>query len=230
VTHSPQAQPTVAEQVAEILRAEIQRGQLAPGVPLRQNEIAARLAVSSTPVREAFQILERTGLVVREGRRGTRVFRPSVTDLVNGYQVRIALESTAAGLAARRLTRETRENLAATVARMHREPVPQADYLLLNAEFHAQIARSSGNPHLAELIVAEQAATASYISFLGIDPSSAHEASEEHEAILAAIARGDSRAASAAMRAHLEARANALHSRLEKAAADSPETTSAGVV
>ncbi|WP_326793519.1 MULTISPECIES: GntR family transcriptional regulator [unclassified Streptomyces] len=223
MTDAARTRPTVAEQVAKILRDEIQHGQLAPGSPLRQNEIAARLRVSSTPVREAFQILERSGLVVREGRRGVQVFRPSVSDLVNGYEVRIALESMAAGLAAERLTNAAHEHLAATVARMHQEPVPPDEYLRLNADFHAQIARGSGNPRLEELVITEQAAVATYISFLGVDPSSAHEAQEEHEAVLYAIARGDSAGAVEAMRLHLQKRVNALRIRLSGAAENDQE-------
>lgn len=214
MTDPRRTQPTVAEQVADRLRSEIQTGKLAAGEPLRQNEVAARLGVSSTPVREAFQILERSGLVGREGRRGVRVFRPSIADLVHGYEVRIALEAMAAGLAAERLSSDARARLVSSVDQMHREPISQEEYLRLNADLHAQIAHGSGNPRLEELIVTEHAATSTFISFLGVDASRAHDADDEHMAIIDAIMRNDAVGAAEAMRLHLRARVDALRIRL----------------
>ena len=143
----PALQMTVAARVADQLRSEIRQGALDAGMPLRQNEIASRLGVSSTPVREAFQILERMGLVVREGRRGVRVFRPSMQDLVNGYEVRGALESMAARMAALRLSEPELAAIADTMRVMHAPRVSQKKFLQLNAQFHAQIGTASGNAH-----------------------------------------------------------------------------------
>ncbi|WP_225636635.1 GntR family transcriptional regulator [Streptomyces solaniscabiei] len=214
MTKEAPTQPTMAERVADILRREIQQRSLEPGAPLRQNEVAARLGVSSTPVREAFQILERAGLVVREGRRGVRVFEASARDLINTFEVRVALESTAARLATNRMTEADRTYLGDIMKRMHAGDVPAGRYVELNAELHAHIARSSGNAHLEHLIIVEQAATATYIAFLGVDPSSAHEAHEEHTSIYVAIRDGDADAAAEAMRSHLVARLDALQKRL----------------
>ena len=211
----PALQMTVAARVAEQLRTEIRQGALDAGMPLRQNEIALRLGVSSTPVREAFQILERLGLVVREGRRGVRVFRPSMQDLINGYDVRGALESAAARMAALRLSEAELESIAATMQVMHAPRVSQETFLQLNARFHGQIAVASGNTRLAELIIAEQAATTSFVAFLGVDTSSAREAHSEHATIVEAIKDRDADAADAAMRDHLQTRVFALRSRLE---------------
>jgi DNA-binding GntR family transcriptional regulator len=210
----PALQMTVAARVADQLRAEIRQGALDAGMPLRQNEIASRLGVSSTPVREAFQILERMGLVVREGRRGVRVFRPSMQDLVNGYEVRGALESMAARMAALRLSEPELAAIADTMRVMHAPRVSQKTFLQLNAQFHAQIGTASGNARLAELIVAEQSSTTSFVAFLGVDASSAREAHGEHAAIVAAIAARDADAAGEAMLAHLATRVSALQARL----------------
>lgn len=206
---------TVAARVAEQLRAEIRQGALAAGEPLRQNDIAARLGVSSTPVREAFQILERLGLVEREGRRGVRVFRPSKQNLLDAYEVRGGLESLAASLAAGRLDDSALAAITTTMDQMHAAGVSQSSFLRLNAEFHAQIARGSGNERLANLVSAEQAATASFVAFLGVDQASADEARGEHAAILSALAARNAAAAAATMSAHLIARAAALGARLD---------------
>ncbi|MFE4668778.1 GntR family transcriptional regulator [Streptomyces sp. NPDC056716] len=206
---------TIAQRVAEQLRSEIRQGILAAGEPLRQNDVAARLGVSSTPVREAFHLLERMGLVEREGRRGVRVFSPSMRDLVEGYEVRGGLEAQAARLAAVRLSDQALASLGEIMGRMHRPGVEQQEFIRLNAEFHALIAQASGNARLAKLVAAEQAATSSFVAFLGVDASSAEEAHAEHAAVLAALEARDADAAAAAMSAHLYARVEALESRLE---------------
>ncbi len=208
---------TVASRVAEHLRSEIRRGVLPAGAPLRQNEVASRLGVSSTPVREAFQMLERQGLVTREGRRGVQVVRPSTRDLMNTYEVRGALEGLAARLAAVQLSDAQIAEITKTMRQMHSPRVAQDAFLRLNTLFHTQIAQGCGNARLADLIVAEQASTTSFVVFLGVDPSSAHEAEGEHQAILDALAARDAPAAALAMSTHLVARVDALRERLDAA-------------
>ena len=207
---------TVASRVADRLRTEIRRGVLLAGAPLRQNEVAERLGVSSTPVREAFQMLEREGLVTREGRRGVQVVRPSSRDLINAYEVRGALEGLASRLAAVQLTDQGIAALRQTVTSMHAQDVAQETFLRLNTLFHTQIAQASGNGRLADLIVVEQAATTSFVVFLGVDATSAHEAEGEHRAILDALAARDPDRAADAMSAHLVARLGQLCVRLDE--------------
>ncbi len=228
MTDSAPLHLTVASRVAERLRTEIRQGVLAAGTPLRQNEIAARLGVSSTPVREAFQMLERQGLVSREGRRGVQVFRPSSRDLINTYEVRGALEGLASRLAAGRLTETQVKAISKTMKQMHAPKVAQDAFLRLNTQFHTQIAQGCGNARLADLIVAEQASTTAFVVFLGIDQASAHEAEGEHQAILDALAARDAPAAALAMSAHLVARLDALRTRLD--VAGEPEDQAASAV
>lgn len=208
-------QETVAERVAQHLADEIRRGLLTAGQPLRQNDIAARLGVSSTPVREAFHILERIGLVEREGRRGVRVFRPSVKDVTEVYAVREALESRAASLAAERLSAEALATIRKIMNQMHRAGVTQDEFLRLDTEFHVHIARSSGNSRLASLVESEKAATTSFVTFLGVSWSDADDAQDEHAAIVAALERHDPEGAASAMADHLRIRAKALRTRLD---------------
>ncbi len=91
---------TMAEQIAAALREEIVNGQLAAGTRLRQNEIAQRFGVSTTPVREAFGLLQSDGLVQIDPHRGVRVFLPAIQDLIEHYEIRMALEMLAAEKAA----------------------------------------------------------------------------------------------------------------------------------
>ena len=90
---------TASEAVSERLRAEIQRGDLPPGTRLRQGEVAARFGVSTTPVREAFALLQAQGLVRIDPHRGAIVFLPTAKDAQELYEIRIALETLAIGRA-----------------------------------------------------------------------------------------------------------------------------------
>ena len=96
--------PTRAGAVAEKLRRLIQSGEIAPGSRLRQNELAERFGVSTTPVREAFAELAREGIVRLDAHRGATVFRPSLDELIEIYEIRGALEPLATELAAARAT------------------------------------------------------------------------------------------------------------------------------
>ena len=214
MTASSSLHKTVAERMADQLRDEIRAGSLPGGQPLRQNDIAARFGVSSTPVREAFHILERAGLVERDARRGVRVFKPSISDLTDAYEVREGLESLAARFAAERATVQHLQSLARTMDLMHSQGVAPEEFVRLNAQFHTSIAAASGNARLARLVASEQAATASFIQFLGVDRSSAEEAHAEHAQVLEALQARDPHAASEAMAAHLRTRASALRARL----------------
>src|SRR3954449_91752 len=97
---------TVAGQVAEHLKAEILAGERAPGSRLPQVEIARKLAVSTTPVREALAMLQREGLVRLHPQRGAVVFLPTGGDLREHYEIRGALEGLAAAKAAERFQPE----------------------------------------------------------------------------------------------------------------------------
>jgi DNA-binding GntR family transcriptional regulator len=204
---------TIAEDVAAELREEIRSGALKPGDPLPQNDTAERLQVSVTPVREAFGILEREGLVQRIHQRGVVVFRPTLADLAACFDIRSALEALAAQRAAEQLTDDDLERLRELLDEMA-GPHDDARYLELNAAFHERIERAAGIARLTDLIVDQRGATNTYLMFLGGEPASFTDTEHEHEAILAALVSRDPAAASAAMYEHLQARKRALLARL----------------
>ncbi|WP_225636626.1 GntR family transcriptional regulator [Streptomyces solaniscabiei] len=211
---------SVVDRIAEQLKHEIAAGTLPAGSRLVQGEIAARLGVSGTSVREAFYVLEHEGLISWDGRRGVRVFQPSVADLVEVYGIRAALESLAVSIATPILTARELEGLAGLLARMERLGESDRDqFVALNAEFHASVARASGQQKLIRLIDAQQTATSAYIRFLGGVVSESIERSNlEHRLIYTAILAGDPGLAAAAMESHLSARAAALQERIEPSA------------
>src|ERR1700747_1182118 len=98
--------PTRAAAVADGIREMIRSGELPPGTHLRQTDFAERFGVSTTPVREAFVALAREGLVTQDAHRGVVVFRPSLQELDEIYEIRIALEPLATEIAAKQLSED----------------------------------------------------------------------------------------------------------------------------
>ena len=197
---------TRAAAVTRELRTLILSGQIPPGNHLRQAEIARRFGVSTTPVREAFVALAREGLVRRDAHRGVVVFSPSLTELAEIYEMRAALESLATELSAATLSARELAAIARVVERM-RDAEPRR-CAVLNAELHTRIYAACGRPRLVELIDELRDAASSYqdisLSVEGYDGPYRDQVQREHEAILAALRRGDPKAAGGAVRAHLE--------------------------
>jgi DNA-binding GntR family transcriptional regulator len=193
---------TTAKVVAERLREEIQTGSLAPGTRLRQNDVAKRFGVSTTPVREAFAQLQAEGLVRIDPHRGAVVFHPSVDDVLEFYEIREALESLAVARAIPKLDAGTAEELADLIERMRHAEDPRA-WLRLNDEFHLRLYESAGRPRLSALIDNLRDASAPYIHMFVASRPLNERANEEHQEVLDACVAGNVRAAERAIREHL---------------------------
>ena len=106
----PFAGPQIPGLVQHILD-RIDLGQLNPGDLLDEAELSETHGVSRTPVREAILYLEALGLVRRLPRKGAAIFRPTLEEFLAILEVHAKLEGQAAGLAARRLSRQGAEDL-----------------------------------------------------------------------------------------------------------------------
>jgi len=218
---------TTAKVVADRLRVEIQHGALAPGTRLRQNEVAKRFGVSTTPVREAFAQLQAEGLVRIDPHRGAVVFHPTVDDLLEFYEIREALESLAVSHAIPRLEADTVRELESMIARMRRAEDAR-DWLRLNDEFHLRLYASAGRPRLSALIDSLRDASAPYIHMFVASRPLSQRANDEHQAILDACVARDVNAARRAIREHLRHASRDLATFLgaqeERARGEEPES------
>jgi DNA-binding GntR family transcriptional regulator len=185
---------TRSEAVAAELRRLIQSGELAPGARLRQAEIAARFGMSTTPVREAFMILAREGVVRQDAHRGVVVFEASLDELTETYEIREVLEGLAAELAAGKLTDEDLAALDSIVEEM-RSAKP-ARYVELNREFHRRIYGAAGRPRLFEMIeqLRDLSRSYNYMTVQQYDPAYRDQVQREHEAINETLHKGSKRA------------------------------------
>lgn len=215
---------TRAGAVADELRRLIQSGDLMPGTRLRQLDIARRYSVSTTPVREAFSILLREGLVRHDPHRGVVVFLPSTADIRENYEIRGVLEPLAVELASPLMTAAHFDRLEALLKEM-RDAVDAQDITLygveLNPRFHASIYDITGRPRLVEMISNLRDAASAYIRMTERRQTAQDIAisQTQHEAIAQALVARKARKAAAMMREHLEYNAAQIFAGLKEAVA-----------
>lgn len=195
---------TITEAVAAHLRSEIQTGRQPPGTPLRQNEVAKRFGVSTTPVREALALLAAEGLLKIDRYRGAVVFMPTREDLQNAYEIRESLEMLAIEKATPKLTEEKLDELGGVLAEMQVTDDVER-WMQLNDEFHMGLYACNGNDRLSALIASQRDACSMYIRMHVSHPAQREEMNEQHSAILAACRSRDVARARGAARVHLEA-------------------------
>lgn len=140
--------------VFKTLREAILRGDLKPGERLMELQLAAKLGVSRTPIREAIRMLQQEGLAVTIPRRGAEVAAMTEKDMEDVLQVREALEILAVQLASEKITKEQiaelEERLKAfeqAVETAEVKQIAQSDI-----DFHDLIYTAAENPRLVVLL------------------------------------------------------------------------------
>ena len=182
----------LVDEVTARVRDMIVSGQFAPGAKLSESVLAAELAVSTTPVREAIAALRNEGLVHVKPQSGTYVFALSAEDLDQLCALRATLEPEAVRLALQRPDCRLGEDLAAIVARMEsasaRADVQQC--LALDTSFHQAIIDAAGNPYFARSYTLVSGKMAAMRYKLGRDSRHMGRAMAEHAQIADLILRG----------------------------------------
>lgn len=188
----------------------VDRGDLSPGHRLVETELAERLGMSRTPVREALQRLEAHGIVARDG-RSLKVASLDHDQLGELYEVRGHVEGLAAKLAARHAAPEEIEVLREMVE-ADRALVDDAVALAVaNRRFHRQLHRASHNRYLSQMLESMRRSLV-LLSTTTLGHAGRGEiAVAEHDRIVAAIEARDEAAAQAAAEAHIS---NAYRMRL----------------
>ena len=186
------------------IRAAIREGLLLPGIRLTETELAARVGVSRTPVREAIARLEMEGLLTREPRRGLSVTQPDHAQVVELYVMREILEGAAARLAAQHAT-DTELDAMAELVEAEPAAFGEAGRLAeINLRLHGMLYLAAHNRYLLRSLE-QLAATIALLPSLLTQEGRAAAAHAEHLAMLEALRRRDGEAAEAAARAHARA-------------------------
>ncbi len=185
--------------VAALIRELVITGELGPGEQLRQRDLALRFGVSQTPVREAMRRLESEGLLVCDTHRGFTVVTPGDGRVEEDFQIRAALESLGAALAARKIDADGLARLRGLNEQMRALADDDPRYAELNREFHFTVYSCARSPLLLSLMRLLWASLHG-----GPRVSRTHaEPAREHDEILAALADADAPAASARTYQHI---------------------------
>jgi DNA-binding GntR family transcriptional regulator len=191
--------------ICRALRHAIIEQALAPGAKLPEDAIGERFGASRTIVRAALGQLAAEGLVELRRNRGASVATPAWEEARDTFEVRLGLERLVMERLAGRLSGDEIRRLEAHVeqeerARGNDEPLS----IRLATEFHIVLAEMTGSAVLARY-VGELSSRCGLILALYSRPHSSECAVNEHRALIAALAAGDARRASALMDEHLEA-------------------------
>lgn len=201
---------TKKDVVVEIIREAILSGELEPGERLLQDELAERLNISPTPVREALRQLEAEGILDHSPHKGVRVAEVKLEEVQEIYLIRSELEALAMRLAIPHLDDSDIQRLRALQAQIegHIEKDQLRELRKPNYEFHMLIYEAAGMPQLYRII--RNLWTKFPWDTLHVLPGRAPESAEEHRRLIQAINGGDAELAGQRMQEHIEHGATAL--------------------
>jgi GntR family transcriptional regulator, transcriptional repressor for pyruvate dehydrogenase complex len=214
---------SLVEQLVAEVRGQISAGHLAEGQQLpTEARMAAEFGVSRPLLREALAELRAEGFVETVNGRGTFVRHPTESDLADAlvrqlqmtgrepeltadhlYEARRAIEISAAGLAAQRVTPELTQTLESLLQAMTDSAGDAAAYTAADVGFHIAIARATENPLFPALLAPIVTMIVKGMFSSHGTPDAVRLGIEAHGKVLRAIRRGQPEAASRAMAAHL---------------------------
>ncbi len=192
--------------VFKTLRQAILKGELEPGERLMEIQLAERLGVSRTPIREAIRKLELEGLVLMIPRRGAEVAKISEKNLRDVLEVRRSLEELAIDLACQRIQeeeletlREAQKEFAAAIAAGDAMEIAQTD-----EKFHEIIYSGTGNQKLMQILSNLREQMYRYRLEYIKDANKRQILLVEHEQILKALSLRHVQEAKLAVREHID--------------------------
>lgn len=207
---------TAGDMVYEKIRMAIISGEFLPGQHLVERDLALKLEVSRTPIREALRKLELENLVTTTAFKGVMVTDYSTIEVKEYFEIRAVLEGLAARLAAER---REEENLTVLTNCLERTVEAQQggnleDLIYWNDQFHIAISKTTGSKKLHEMIssLRQQINILRMTSLIG-RPIPNYE---EHEKIFWAIKRGYADVAEALMKHHVNMSRQSIVKQKEK--------------
>jgi len=198
----------LVENVYARIHSDIMSLKIPPNSRISVDSLVRELGVSQTPIREALSMLEGSGLVTKERFIGycaaPTLNRKQFEDL---YEIRLLVEPFGARRAAEKMRDRELTELGALALRMSAERANESregydQFAGQDADFHARIARGSGNELIVESL--SRLHTHLHIFRLRFHPEATKEAHVEHTAIMRALQKRKPKEAEAAMRTHIQ--------------------------
>ena len=201
---------TLAERVFNQLQDAIVRGELAPGAKITEPGLSKTYGISRGPLREAMRRLETHRLIERVPHVGARVVKLSMKELLELFDVREALESMAARLAARHMSTEEVDGLREVLAMHERQADLRSGEAYYQREgdldFHYRIVLGSHNRMLMTILCDDlYYLVRLYRTQFSASGARPQRAFVEHHRIVDAIEAGDEELAELLMRRHVSA-------------------------
>lgn len=198
--------------VFNTLREAILKGELKPGERLMELQLASKLGVSRTPIREAIRMLEQEGLAVTIPRKGAEVAKMTEKDMEDVLQIRDALDELAASIACEQITSEELEELKYTM-REFEEYTRTADVKRIaeaDVRFHDIIYKATRNPKLENMLNNLREQMYRYrVEYLK-DEKNYPVLIKEHSEIVEGLSKKNKEKLTAAMHEHVKNQANAV--------------------
>lgn len=184
------------------IRDAIVSSQFRPNHRLVEEELAAWLHVSRTPVREALLRLRQDGLVER--RRGWVVRDHAPQEILGIIEARAAAESSAAYLAAGRIDAATLDRLTALCDQMEAPVASHMELSPLNDEFHDTVTEASGNVLLMQFARRTRINYWNFTRPVVLGPDDDDLTAASHRALVRALRAGDADGAQRVVREHID--------------------------
>lgn len=204
--------------VFNTLREAILKGELQPGERLMELQLASKLGVSRTPIREAIRMLEQEGLAVTMPRKGAEVARMTLKDMEDVLEVREALDELAARIACAKINDEQLENLK-SIRDEFKKSLDSGDVKKIAEEdvrFHDAIYEATDNAKLIALTNNIREQMYRYrVEYLK-DKNNYPILIAEHDAIVNALEQRDKEMVTAEMHTHVVNQAVAVKAVIQK--------------
>ncbi|WNV83785.1 GntR family transcriptional regulator [Umezawaea sp. Da 62-37] len=201
---TPPLHLSLAGQTVDVLRELVLTGEIPPGERVNEVELAQRLGISRGPLREAIRHLSSEGLLVLVPNKGAHVPKADADEVRALFELRTALECAAAELAASRRTDRDVDRLREVCAESRRTHQTGARFpYRLDLAFHQALLDAARSPRIAEQVRLVQQRVVLLRAGLKDDPPHQQASLDDHDALVAAVATGDTHLANRVMRRHL---------------------------
>lgn len=197
----------LSKRAYEQLKAMAITYQLRPGERLAELDLAKRLKVSRTPIREALNRLVTEGFLTFTPNRGFQCRPLDAKEIFDLYEVRRSLEATAAALAVERASDEELEELGRFLARSRAVPEKTTviELVRFDEEFHERIAVLSRNGEMLR-ILQNINARIRFCRWIDMENGRRSTTQGEHAGVLAALKARDAKKCAEAMNSHISRR------------------------
>lgn len=206
---------SLTDEIADIVRERILKGEYEIGEKIKENQIASELRVSRTPIREAFKLLENEGLIDYIPNRGCFAKGFTKQDVEDIYAVREALEEMAVRWAVVRISENEIDEMEeqCDLMEFYTRKKDKKKVMEMNTSFHEVIYASAKSRFLAQVLRSYKDYIDKTRKSVFYEQSYLEAILQEHRAILEGIRERNEEKAVAAMARHLErsqARAEAV--------------------